>query len=94
MSIDQTTKIIRNPGTLATNVDKDMIILNMATNHYVALDEIGQRIWDLIENPTQVSAVCAQLASEYSGDAEQINADVLAFLSELVDESLAHLVEA
>ena len=93
MTIETSTKIVRAAGSLATTVDQDMIILNMATNHYVALDEIGQRIWSLIENPVQISAVCAQLAAEYAGDPQQISTDVLAFLSELVDESLARLVE-
>lgn len=93
MTLEPSATIVRTAGTLTTTVDKDMIILNMATNNYVALDEIGRRIWDLIENPVQVSSVCDQLAHEYSGDPEQINADVLVFLSELLDESLARLVD-
>ena len=77
MTIETSTKIVRAAGSLATTVDQDMIILNMATNHYVALDEIGQRIWSLIENPVQISAVCAQLAAEYAGKIKigKVNSD-------------------
>ena len=92
MTVEPSSKIVRTAGALTTTVDKDIIILNMATSNYVALDEIGRRIWNLIEQPILVSDVCAQLAQEYAGDPQQITADVLAFLSELLSESLAQLV--
>jgi hypothetical protein len=93
MTLEPTARIVRTSGTLTTTVDKDIIILNMATNNYIALDEVGRRIWDLIETPIQISALCVQLGKEFAGSPEQIRLDVIAFLSELLDESLAHTLE-
>jgi hypothetical protein len=78
----------KNPTLLSTRVDNDVFILNPLRESYVGLDEIGRRLWDLMEAPTRVDRLCAQVAQEYQGDLLQIPADVMAFLNELNGEGL------
>lgn len=92
MPIELTSKLSKVKDTMTTEVDNDLIILNMSTNHYVALDPIGRRIWELLENPMQVGALCQQLATEYAGPQEQISADVINFLTQLNDENLVSIL--
>ena len=93
MSIEMTTRVIRLGGLQTANVDDDIVILNITTNSYVALDDIGRRIWELIETPRRVEELCAQLTSEFNGISQQIQADVLSFLNELENEKLVHVVD-
>ncbi len=93
MSIEMTTRVVRLNGLQTANVDDDIVILNMATNSYVALDDIGRRIWELIETPRRVEELCAQLTHEFNGSSEQIQADVLSFLNELENEKLVRVVD-
>ncbi len=88
MSIDLRSKVTRIAGIMSTPVDDDIVILNMLKNNYVSLDAVGRRIWDLIESPVLVSDLCSQLVSEFAGSEEQISADVLSFLNELLKEGL------
>lgn len=88
------TTIARAEGLFAAPVDEDLVILSQNSNNYLGLDEIGRRIWDLLETPRRVDELCRQLAGEYSGSPEQITADVLPFLDELVSEGIVHAVEA
>jgi hypothetical protein len=94
MPISQTDQIVHIAGVLSTRVDKEMVILNMATNQYIALDQIGRRIWDLTEKPVQVDVLCQQLSVEFTGDPQQIRADVMDFLAELLAEGLLHVESA
>lgn len=93
MSIEMTRRVIHLEGLQTANVDDDIVILNMATNNYVALDDIGRRIWELIESPRRVDELCAQLCHEFSGDPAQIQSDVLSFLDEMVNEKLVRVVD-
>ncbi len=92
MSIETTARVVRQAGLMTTSVDDDLIILNMKTSNYIALDEIGRRIWDLIEMPALVCDVCAQLSTEFNAPGAQIEADVIAFLDEMLTEELVHVV--
>ena len=80
------TVIVRNAALPATAVDGDLVILNMATGNYLGLDDIGRRVWDLLETPLRIDDLCTALAQEYRGPAEEIGRDVLTFLEELAAE--------
>jgi hypothetical protein len=92
MTVEANTRVARAADLLSTRVDEDIIILNMQTDNYVALDEVGRRIWDLLETPRSVDELCQQLNQEFSGDPEQIRADVLAFLNELEADQMLNVL--
>ncbi|MBN2148749.1 MAG: PqqD family protein [Anaerolineales bacterium] len=88
MTIESHTVLSRVEELLTTQVDDDLVILNPATDNYIALDKIGRRIWELLETPRRVDDLCQQLSREFNGSLEQITADVLAFLQELEGEKM------
>ena len=69
MSIEMTTRVIRpskdyKPPTWMTT-------LSFSTWQPTAMslfDDIGRRIWELIETPRRVEELCAQLTGEFNGD--------------------------
>lgn len=92
MTIDLSCRVARTEGMMSAPVDDDIVILNIPKNNYVSLDQIGRRIWDLIESPVAVSDLCSTLAGEFEGGQEQICADVLSFLNELLKEDLVQVI--
>jgi hypothetical protein len=92
MAIELTTTVKRNTQLMTAPVDEEMVILNMARNNYVALDEIGRRIWDLLANEVRVEDLCQQLSREFAATPEEITTDVVPFLNDLVIEGLVHVV--
>lgn len=93
MSLNLTTCVFRAEGLMTAPVDKDIVILNMASNNYVSLDMIGRRIWEQLEKPIIVGELCRQLQQEFAGEEEQIVADVLSFLTELDKEGLLRVAD-
>lgn len=88
MAIDLASKVVRLEGVMTAPVDNDIVILNMVKNNYVSLDQIGRRLWDMLERPVLVAAMCDRLMEEFDGERSQIETDVLAFLQELEGEGL------
>ena len=88
MPVQLETVVVRNNKPMSVQVDNDLVILNMAGDNYIALDEIGRRIWSLLDKPVPVDALCRQLSEEFDSNLEEILQDVLPFLNELAEEGL------
>jgi hypothetical protein len=78
--------MIRKQGDwLAAKVGDELVMMSAEKGNYIGLSEVGARIWELIETPQEVDAICAQLQDEYDGvTPEDCRAEVETFLNELV----------
>jgi hypothetical protein len=88
MPIDLNSTVVRLDNLMSTQLDEEIVILNMAKNNYIALNEIGRRIWDLLERPMRVEELNLLLSREFAATPEQIAADVVPFLDKLASEGL------
>jgi hypothetical protein len=93
MPIGLNTRIVRNENQMSAPVDNEIVILNMAKNNYIGLDEIGRFIWDLLAEPYRVDELCEQLSRHFEATPDQIAADVLPFIEELESEGLIKVLE-
>lgn len=69
---------------LAAKVGDELVMMSAEKGHYIGLSEVGSRIWELIETPRDVDAVCAELCREYAVTPDICRAEVETFLNELV----------
>ena len=77
--------IVRKQGDwLAAKVGDELVMMSAEKGNYIGLSEVGARIWELIETPQEVDAVCVQLQKEYDVPLDACRADVETFLNELV----------
>jgi hypothetical protein len=74
-------------GVLAQETAGTRLILDSTSGGYFTLDEVGSRVWSLLDG-RPVSAIVDQLCAEYDAPAEKIRDDVLELLSELESERL------
>ena len=80
--------VVRKKDLPSTAVDADLVILNLATNNYIGLDNIGRRIWELLDKPSPVAEIARMMCAQFSGPPELIERDVLALLQEMAEEGL------
>jgi hypothetical protein len=77
--------MVRKQGDwLAAKVGDELVMMSAEQGHYIGLSEVGARIWELLDTPRDLDAVCAQLLEEYDVTAETCRAEVESFLNELV----------
>ena len=93
MIIELRTVVTRTPGLLSAPVDDEIVILNPDRDNYVGLDAVGRAVWDHIEQPCQVAELCLKLSHDFDASPEQIAADMLPFLAEIVGEGIACVAE-
>jgi len=77
--------IVRKQGDwLAAKVGEELVMMSAEKGNYIGLSEVGARIWELIETPQEIDAVCAQLVDEFEVTADVCRGEVETFLNELV----------
>jgi hypothetical protein len=77
-------KIRKQGDWLAAKVGDELVMMSAEKGNYIGLSEVGARVWELIETPQEIDAVCAQLQREYDVAPETCRAEVETFLNELV----------
>lgn len=88
MSFPPDTIFIRASGPLTTEVDGELVMLDVESGSYFNLDSIGAVIWGLLENPARFEDLCQDLHARYDAPLETIRADVAALLSRMLDHKL------
>jgi len=80
------TMMVRKQGDwLAAKVGDELVMMSAEKGNYIGLSEVGARIWELIETPQEVDALCARLQDEYDDVTPEVcRAEVETFLNELV----------
>jgi hypothetical protein len=78
---------------LVTEFGAELVVLNLRDGVYYGLEDVGARIWQLIQEPVTVAAICDVVASEY--DVERVNCetDTRALLGELAARGLVEVRE-
>ncbi len=89
--IDKDAIVSRNDEMMSAPVDREIVFLNRSTDSYIALDEVGRKIWDLLDRPRRIEELIGVLCSEFDGPRETIAADVVAFLQELDGEGIVRI---
>ena len=72
-----------------------LVTVNTADNRIEVyqIDDIGSRIWALLEQPMTVADLCKQLVASYAVDAETCQQDTLDFLQELYVAEIITIVD-
>ncbi len=71
------------PDVIYQELDGEMVLLDIKSGEYYGIDEIGSRIWTLIEEGKSTEGVKEALLQEYDVDDETCNQQVGAFIEEL-----------
>jgi len=85
----QTIKI--SSEVLTQEVGGETVILDLKSEGYFGLDEIGTRIWQLIQEQKNLQSVTETMLNEYDVEPDQLKTDIKNLINELVKSGLVDL---
>jgi len=92
MSMDKMTNFHGRPRRqkqiIVQKGSQDVLLFNMDDGSYYALNEVGNRIWELCDGTLGMSEIVGMLAKEYDAPVEVIETDILEVLDELRSKNL------
>lgn len=80
--------ISQNSDLVSAVLDEEVVLMSIRKGSYYGMDQVGSRIWELLEKPITFGRLLAEMEEAYEGDADQIRMDLVAFLEELKQEDL------
>ncbi len=82
-----------NPKVLGSRIDEEIVIMSLEQNHYYGFEEVGSRIWELLEeSPSTLEELCEKLVAEFDVKTDICQRETLLFLEHLIDEKLVLVV--
>jgi hypothetical protein len=66
----------------------EMVLLDLESGLYFGVDGVGQRIWETFAEGRNLEEAIAVVVAEYEVEEAQAQADVIAFVRNLVDRGL------
>lgn len=80
--------IYHDPEMVTAPMDDELVMFSLKRGMYYGLDNIASRIWELIDQPIQVLALCTLLLEEYEVDQETCRHDTLEILNWMYHQEL------
>lgn len=90
LKIDFATIVVRG-DVVADEIDGEVVMASLEQGDYFGLNTVGSYIWELLEQPRSVAALCEAVLETFEVDRETCEGHVLAFLTELADEKLVRV---
>ena len=88
------SKIKLSQTVFSQDIDGEMVLLDMHSEHYFGLDEVGTSIWYAMEKTQMLEEIVEMLWIQYEVDKDILRKDVIHFIEALVNTGLAEVEEA
>jgi len=89
MNLNQT--ITPSPEVISQEVSGETVLLDLQSENYFGLDEVGTRIWQLIKETSDLQAIFKTLLAEYDVSEERLRQDLDTLLGEISGLGLIRL---
>ena len=80
--------IARNPEVCSAELDGEICLFEPVKADYLNLNSTGSAIWNLLEEPTEMSLLIASLLSRYDVEADTCRKETEAFISEALKRGM------
>lgn len=84
----------RGEDVLFSQLDDALLAIDARQGYVYSLNESAGKVWEMIQEPTAVSAVCSRLRDEYAVDESTCERGVLALLEDLCKAGLVLVSDA
>ena len=91
--IDQDSVVVRTGDLVTAPMGDELAMMDMISGKYFVLDRVAAAIWESIETPLSVRALCEQLRERFDVAGSRCEADVIPFLEKLALKNLLRVAD-
>ena len=92
--IDFSSRIVVPETVLYRQVDEATVLLNLQTESYLSLDEVGSRMWALFTTEPSLEAAYEKLLAEYAVEPDVLRRDIENLVNQMLEHGLVELKSA
>jgi hypothetical protein len=91
MQISFSDRVQIPEGVLISNLQDESVILNLDSERYFGLDNVGTRILTVLTNSDSIQTAYESLLAEYEVDRAVLRADLMALIESLLQKGLVQV---
>lgn len=84
----------RSDDAIFSKVGTDVVALHVRRGQCYGMEEVTADVWSLLDEPSNIEGICAQLIERYDVEPEECRADITRLLEQMVTEGLVERVGA
>ena len=88
MTLSDDSLVKASGDQVSSEVDGEMVSVNLKSGLYYSLNAVGSRIWQLVQEPSSVRDIRETIVEEYEVEAERCGRDVVRLLNDLAARGL------
>ena len=86
--LDALPRIFPHTHVVAKRLGKEMVLVHLKTNRIYELNVTAARLWELLGKGSDLTSIQTQMQQEFDVNEEQLEAEIKALLSALIDKQL------
>lgn len=90
--LSSATTIVRSPDQVSGDLDGKVVLLSIENGEYYNMNEVGSRIWALLEKPMTVTMLIDTLLAEFEVERATCEKEAMAFLEQLQRDKLLKML--
>ena len=91
MTISFSDRVTVPDDVLISNLQDESVILNLDSERYYGLDDVGTRFLSILTTSESIEAAYDRLREEYDVDTQVLRADLLALVEKLIEQGLIEI---
>ena len=91
MTISFSDRVRVPDGVLISNLQEESVILNLDSERYYGLGDVGTRMLSVLSTSNSIEAAYELLLEEYDVDGEVLRRDLLSLVEQLVNQGLVSI---
>ncbi|MFH0878470.1 MAG: PqqD family protein [Lentisphaerota bacterium] len=88
MSLNKNMVFVRMPEAVFRKMDEETVIVHTQQATVTLVNESGQMIWNALDGKKTAGEIAGLMAEEYDAPEAEMEADLWAFLEELMSKNL------
>lgn len=84
-------RVTTSPDAVFRELEGEAVILNLGSGLYFGLNEVGTRVWQLLDAHPDLRRVFEILLVEFDVTDDRLRDDLLALVEQLRDKGLVHV---
>jgi hypothetical protein len=88
MKPELTSNVTISPEVLFQEVGGEAVLLDLASETYFGLDDVGTRIWQLLQEHGELLAIRDRMLEEFDVEAARLEEDLLQHIEKLAEAGL------
>ena len=90
-TIDFNQRVVVPDFVLFRELDGEAVLLNLNDESYFGLDDVGTRMWSVLQESLTIADAFERLRAEYDVDAGQLQGDLIELIQTLAAHGLVQI---